>query len=1296
MTTRRSMPTPNWFRPASSPTTAAATLLQSAIDDLLSSDFASTSTAAALTFGATVRVDKNHSQGGSADRVYTYLGTGLDSGGNPTTFDLTQVDFTDLDFWRAPQTDVLPTGVNLDDSDSVAVGGIVTMNDVRGGATASVEKANVNSGSLAVLATEQATVHATIDSTVESSGGSAFGTGTSLAVNGTIATNSVLGSAVSTLNDSTVVTTGDVDVRADNQSTLKAVNDSVTVSGADAIGVMLAFNTVGYQPQNPLFNSLDTLISSNIGVKQPAKTHALVNDSKLIAGGDIVVNADSVAAIDSAISNSTTSAASALINAAGKSVGAVVASNMVNSDVMASIEFGVGITEVNRTITAGGSLSTLANDSAAVTADTTLLSDSTTTNDAGTSLVNGLINDLIGQYDFSSHSGSQPMKFRDLVRVASDHSLPIGAIDEDAFEAGAVYRYLGTPATVNLATADYSDYGTWVKLDAFNTIGSGLNFTNSDSLGIGGLVVRNDVDGEVNAHMTRVVATTVGAIDVSGIANQTLDATTDSTVNSSGGSAFGNGLSLAVNGTIVTNNMVGGAEAYVNDSRVTTTGDTSADFNVTADNTATFTAINTNSTTSGDTAVGVTLAFNRLGYAPSNLLFNSIDAIFGTILGGTSSVGAKAWVSDTPIAIDGDLNITATNETTLTADISNATASAAGALYGASGKAGAAIIASNLVRSDATANLSFTSGLGSVVAGGDVNIVAKDRAGIDAGTTLESTSVTTNGDNVLVDFLGQFDKTYGHTSRSGSPVLTIGDKVRLAPDHSAGGVAGGIYRLLAPLAATNLAAVNYADSLAWSRVAIEVEDFDPDQGNVSDSNSRAVGLLLVRNDVRSEVLTTVTRSDIHSGADINLSALEQADLIADTTAIVTSSGGSMFGSGTSLAVSGTVATNIALSKANVDVANSQLTADGDLNVLAENRSAIEATLDSSTLTGDTAVGVTAAFNMLGVAPTNLFGTLLDSVIGVNIDLIVAAPAEVKATIRDTPIDVDGDVTVHADNFAELNADLSNAVESSASAITGASGKAVGIVLAANRVISAAEAGIQFTDGFATKTVTVDGSLDVLAENRAGNYSSSNLVAASETKNDGGLSITKNQYRAFDPSDATYLSIDGMQSLHFGDTVRLSKDHSFGGVEGSRYKYMGQDASINLSETDFSDTGYWKETSLVRLLDTPGNIGDSDSIAVGGILVRNDVRSRVDAYLTRVTVNAGDVSVKALENASIVASIDSVATSSGGSDLGEGTSLAINGVIAANLVLSSAKRSSPAAASRPRPAISKSTAKMHRT
>ena len=124
--------------------------------------------------------------------------------------------------------------------------------------------------------------------------------------------------------------------------------------------------------------------------------------------------------------------------------------------------------------------------------------------------------------------------------------------------------------------------------------------------------------------------------------------------------------------------------------------------------------------------------------------------------------------------------------------------------------------------------------------------------------------------------------------------------------------------------------------------------------------------------------------------------------------------------------------------------------------------------------------------------------------------------------------------------------------------------------------------------------------------------------------------------------------------------------------------MGPGASLDLGSQGYdTDTANWTKLSssdLSNLLfPNIGNLTDSNSRAYGGLVVYNDARGQVSAYINDATVTAstGDVSVSALEQAMIQATATGNVSSNGGSAFGKGDSLAANGQIVTNVVLASA-------------------------
>jgi len=408
-----------------------------------------------------------------------------------------------------------------------------------------------------------------------------------------------------------------------------------------------------------------------------------------------------------------------------------------------------------------------------------VVSASSTSNDGGAGILNGLAQTLLDDYAFTSRSGTHSINFGDRGRVADDYGVA-QTVDSNFDPAGKVFQYMGVGGPVALGSQDYSDFALWKELDQTNIIPSGLNVTGSDSVGIGGLVVRNDVRSEVDSYITdATVAASDSDITVEATEQAVINATAESAASSSGGSAYGTGTSLAINGLIATNAVLSSSSARVTDSTVTATDLTGGNVNagnifVDALNVSEIDATVLSATTSGDTAVGISLAFNTIGWQPQNLLFNTLDALLGdSVLGSETPAEVEAYIQDSTVTAGGDLAVQAHNLPLLNAFITNQAESAASALFGATGMSASGILASNLVSSATRAYIEFTGGQGDVSAGGNLTVSSSDEGGIKSSSDLASISQTTNdaGVSLLQDALANFDKYYDFTTASGEVVV---------------------------------------------------------------------------------------------------------------------------------------------------------------------------------------------------------------------------------------------------------------------------------------------------------------------------------------------------------------------------------------------------------------------------------------------------------------------------------------------------------------------------------------------
>src|SRR5690606_9675318 len=216
------------------------------------------------------------------------------------------------------------------------------------------------------------------------------------------------------------------------------------------------------------------------------------------------------------------------------------------------------------------------------------------------------------------------------------------------------------------------------------------------------------------------------------------------------------------------------------------------------------------------------------------------------------------------------------------------------------------------------------------------------------------------------------------------------------------------------------------------------------------------------------------------------------------------------------------------------------------------------------------------------------------------------------------------------------------------------------------------------------TITAGGGVSVNAEDNTGIYANTKVVSSSITTKDGGASAIQETLNDLVPVDydTGNALLSPTVNLKFGDRIRLHdtfSDDTGGGAgnDGSVYQFLGDaDAGLglNLKELDYTNLDLFKEELETNLVPEGFNVSESNSQAIGGLIVVNDVRAGVEAYIdgSDATADNGDIEIRALENATLRATTDGSVISSGGSALGEGNSVAVNGVVATNLVQSLAR------------------------
>ena len=139
---------------------------------------------------------------------------------------------------------------------------------------------------------------------------------------------------------------------------------------------------------------------------------------------------------------------------------------------------------------------------------------------------------------------------------------------------------------------------------------------------------------------------------------------------------------MALSGTIATNRVQASALATVSGGSLTAhgTGNVSLD----AENTATIDATTQQAVDFSGTSGSVVLAFNTVGYAPSDIGSLTLNALVGTQLGTANPSAVQASISNTTVVADGALTLNAVSTAHITSTLGNELTSSSSAMFGAS------------------------------------------------------------------------------------------------------------------------------------------------------------------------------------------------------------------------------------------------------------------------------------------------------------------------------------------------------------------------------------------------------------------------------------------------------------------------------------------------------------------------------------------------------------------------------------------------------------------------------------
>ncbi len=721
--------------------------------------------------------------GGQEGQTYQYLGAPAASDGSATgtSVNLYDTDYTNLNYWKPVSVaNAAPNGVattppdtssnnsKSSPSSATAVGGVLVLNDDISATQAYVTNATINAGSATIEAIDNATIDATNDSTVVSA--TTSGMGKSLAVNAIIATNVLQNSAAADVVSSTItVNAGALAIDAENTATIDATTaaqTSSTGSGA-AVGIVLAFNSIGYEASNVLFDAFDALLGNSTithpGASPETNVTAYAQDSDLTASdGDVSVTASLETTIDATTTNTTSSLAAALNNSSSTSVGAILATNEISNSAQAYVT-----TSTTASVTASGAISILASNESTIDARDTQAASATVqkTGAPGSkdgSLLSQYANQMANGYQYTRNSGTQMVAPGQIAYDGSNYYIFLGTTGD---LLGVVSGEPLAPVSIDFATVNFSgtnpSAGLWApftnssllqyapQIAAFvsSKLSPPAGDTNSNptaadtgtgtrSTGVGAIFVLNTINSSSIAYENDEALTSGnnagvgkgGGITISATNASLISATNTSTVTTGQGSptAANTNNGIAVNGIVATNNILGETQAYASGGSLTASG-TSGFVDVIGSSSATIDATNSASTDGTGTAVGVVLAFNTIGVPQPivGFLEQTVDALFGTQLAGDQPDQVYAYIDGATTTASDGVDVQALEGSTITANITNSETG----LF-TSGTSVAATITLNEVATDVEA---WIAGGKTTATAGDIDIDA------EGGSTITST-----------------------------------------------------------------------------------------------------------------------------------------------------------------------------------------------------------------------------------------------------------------------------------------------------------------------------------------------------------------------------------------------------------------------------------------------------------------------------------------------------------------------------------------------------------------------------
>ncbi|HLZ10071.1 MAG TPA: hypothetical protein VKT80_15885, partial [Chloroflexota bacterium] len=425
--------------------------------------------------------------------------------------------------------------------------------------------------------------------------------------------------------------------------------------------------------------------------------------------------------------------------------------------------------DASSVVTTGGSVKVSATDSSKLTATSTITLSST----AG---AGGVAGALSGDYSYTEQSGTQKINKGDKVRVQTGTGNSATAI---------VYTYQGANGTSLDLSESAQTYATNSEWKAGDNGSASTDSSAAESKAIGFNFVLNDVRAGAEATIAVAPGSTAGTglitggtgVSVTSNEAATITADTESNLTSTGGgngsqSSTGGskapdanttddaanqptdgtstttpGGGLALGGAVVTNLVLAQSQASIQDATLSAgSGGIVVDAQDTAQLNATTLVASSTGGAGSQKDFDLSIAFNSIGYAPENILFNAVDALIGgDYLSNPTPDNATAYVSHVSVSQDlGDLSVTAESNEQVNATVSNAASSTTSALYDASSTGFGGVLASNKVSGSAIAFIDETGVANPIDITGALTVSATDGSGIYSNVKLVSAAIVTS------------------------------------------------------------------------------------------------------------------------------------------------------------------------------------------------------------------------------------------------------------------------------------------------------------------------------------------------------------------------------------------------------------------------------------------------------------------------------------------------------------------------------------------------------------------------